>query len=66
MTLYWFAFGVATALAGVILTLVWLDTPTRAERDREQARAEDSLPTRLDAADGLPIERARADRRVTS
>ena len=56
MTLYWFAVGVATALAGVILTLVWLDTPTRAERDLEQARAEDSLRSRLDTLDGLPID----------
>ena len=54
MSLYWFA--VVAALAGVILTLVWLDTPTRAERDREQARAEDSIRGPLDAADGLPID----------
>ena len=54
MSLYWFAFG--AALAGVILTLVWLDTPTRVERDREQARAEDSLRSRLDTLDGLPID----------
>ena len=56
MSLYWFAFGVATALAGMILTLVWLDTPTRAERDREHARAENSIRGPLDTLDGLPID----------
>ena len=56
MTLYWFAFAVVTALAGVILTLVWLDTPTRAERDREYARAENSIRGPLDTLDGLPID----------
>lgn len=54
-SLYWFCVGATAVLAGVLLTLCYLEWPTKAERDR-QAHAEDSLPSMLDVADGLPID----------
>lgn len=57
--LYWFLVGATCVLAGVIVTLAYLEWPTLAERaraDRKHAEAEDSLRSRLDVADGLPID----------
>ena len=57
--LYWFCVGATAVAAGAILLLAYLEFPTKAERarvDRKQAQAEDSVPSRLDVADGLPID----------
>ena len=32
-TLYWLAVLIVTVIAAVLLTIVWLDTPTRDQRD---------------------------------
>lgn len=54
-TLYWLAVGVVAAFTIVVMVLVWLESPTAAERarqDRAHAAAEDSVPSTLDRLDG--------------
>lgn len=58
-SLYWFCVGATAVAAGFILALAYLEWPTKAERERADAalrRAENSVPSRLDVADGLPID----------
>lgn len=57
--LYWFCVGATAVAAGAIMLLAYLEFPTRAERDRDarkHAQTEDTIPSRLDALDGLPID----------
>lgn len=57
--LYWVAVGLVGMAAAFMMLLAYLEFPTKAERDRadrKQAQAEDCVPSRLDVADGLPID----------